>query len=238
MEILEFSKNFPYDEEMQQFYSAAYDEQKMKKILKKGNLMLQRYVVSEWSDFNTYNTLFEPAGGMTVKSYPSIDKSDKILISFYDPGMAITEKCSDKKGAWEFVKTFLSYEYQVGLYNDGFMNYGFPTRKDAFETQMEYAMKTEEYTDINGRKVTPTYWGTNYSGIEIQGKPLEENDKKMLEEMIERIGGFIERSNSVTEDICNIVKEEEKAFFAGDKTAEETAEIIQSRVKIYVSENS
>ena len=29
-----------------------------------------------------------------------------------------------------------------------------------------------------------------------------------------------------------------KAFFAGDKTAKETAEVLQSRVKIYVSENS
>ena len=39
-------------------------------------------------------------------------------------------------------------------------------------------------------------------------------------------------------DISEIITEETKALYAGDKTAKETAEILQSRVKIYVSENS
>lgn len=80
--------------------------------------------------------------------------------------------------------------------------------------------------------------GTNYYGIDIEGKPLKEKHKKLLEEMIDRIGGFIERSNPVIKDICNIVEEEAKVYFVGDKTKEETAEIIQNRVKLYVSQNS
>jgi len=35
-----------------------------------------------------------------------------------------------------------------------------------------------------------------------------------------------------------MVREEAAAFFAGDKTAEQVAEIIESRVKIYLSEQS
>jgi hypothetical protein len=36
----------------------------------------------------------------------------------------------------------------------------------------------------------------------------------------------------------DIVQEEAGAFYAGDKTAKEVAEIIQSRIKLFVSENS
>ena len=38
--------------------------------------------------------------------------------------------------------------------------------------------------------------------------------------------------------LYNILMEEYEAFAAGDKTAEECAEIIQNRVSIYLSENS
>lgn len=55
--------------------------------------------------------------------------------------------------------------------------------------------------------------------------------------MVDRIG----KENSYDtfyNDITEMINEETKAFFAGDKTAKETAEVLQSRVKIYVSENS
>ena len=43
----------------------------------------------------------------------------------------------------------------------------------------------------------------------------------------------------LTEYPCaDIIQEEAAAFFAGDKTAEETADIIQSRVEIYLAEQS
>ena len=41
---------------------------------------------------------------------------------------------------------------------------------------------------------------------------------------------------SVDSKISGIIDEEAGAFFAGQKNAEETADIIQSRVKVYISE--
>ena len=48
-----------------------------------------------------------------------------------------------------------------------------------------------------------------------------------------------ENCNSVTaynQEINNIITEETAAFFDGQKTAEETAKIIQDRVSLYVAE--
>ena len=56
----------------------------------------------------------------------------------------------------------------------------------------------------------------------------------------EKVIDLISQISSVySEDsIYNIVNEEAEAFFAGDKTAEETAKIIGNRVQIYLSEQS
>lgn len=42
----------------------------------------------------------------------------------------------------------------------------------------------------------------------------------------------------ISSPVISIVAEEAEAFFAGDKTAQDVAEIIENRVKIYLSEQS
>ena len=44
--------------------------------------------------------------------------------------------------------------------------------------------------------------------------------------------------DAASEEINKIIEEEAQAYFAGDKTAQEAAGLIQNRVKLYVSENS
>ena len=39
-------------------------------------------------------------------------------------------------------------------------------------------------------------------------------------------------------EITNIIAEEASAFYCGQKTAEEMADIIQNRVTVYINENS
>ena len=45
-------------------------------------------------------------------------------------------------------------------------------------------------------------------------------------------------AGSYDEDIMNIITEEAAAYFAGDKTADEVADLIQNRVTIYLGETS
>jgi hypothetical protein len=51
-------------------------------------------------------------------------------------------------------------------------------------------------------------------------------------ELISRADGLVEESGPIKV----IVDEETAAFFAGQKTAREVAEIIESRVQVYVNE--
>ena len=43
---------------------------------------------------------------------------------------------------------------------------------------------------------------------------------------------------SYDQDIMNIITDEVAAFFAGEKSAEDTAAMVQSRVNLYVQEQS
>ena len=50
--------------------------------------------------------------------------------------------------------------------------------------------------------------------------------------------GSLTNTFNANNNVYNIITEEVAPFFAGQKTAKEVADIIQSRVSIYVNENS
>lgn len=64
------------------------------------------------------------------------------------------------------------------------------------------------------------------------GSQVTEEDIKACKELIESADIIVREDSSV----LSIIEEEAAAYFAGDKTAEETAKIIQNRVQTYLSE--
>ena len=151
-----------------------------------------------------------------------------------DACLSISENCDDKDGAWEFLRRLYAYDFQKQASG----SYGLPVRKDALEKKMEYAMATKAYKDDDGTQVTPITDSTySMDDFTVELKPYTKAHMDLFRSIVDRIG---KENNYDTyfNDISEIINEESKAFFAGDKTAEETAKILQSRVKIYVSENS
>ena len=62
----------------------------------------------------------------------------------------------------------------------------------------------------------------------------------VTEKQLEKLMTFllsVNRCYYENEEIMDIVSEETGAFFAGDKTAEETANVIQNRVQLYLDTN-
>ena len=69
--------------------------------------------------------------------------------------------------------------------------------------------------------------------LEYNGSCTPE-ESQMARELVYDVGAI----RNYTSPVIPIVLEEAEAYFAGDKTAEQVAEIIESRVKIYLSEQS
>lgn len=94
-------------------------------------------------------------------------------------------------------------------------------------------MKQEYYEDPETGEQVPQPTLT----YEFDGQQL--NIYAMTEDEFNLFMRVYENCNSVTaynQEINNIINEETAAFFDGQKTAEETAKIIQDRVSLYVAE--
>ncbi len=140
--------------------------------------------------------------------------------------LAITKQCKEAEGAWEFIRQFLTYDFQKTE-----VNYCFPVRKDMLERRLEQVQATKSYKEEDGTKVNTIMEEYGYD------RALTKEEAEMIRSIVERIG-TCSSYDTATDEIGEIINEELQAFYTGDKTAKEAAEIIQSRAKIYVSENS
>ena len=154
-------------------------------------------------------------GDIVFKGYPSESRRGNSL-SVTD-GLAITTGCKDKEGAWEFIRTLLSKEWQNSLWH------GFPTNKAAFEELQNEAMKEKQ-----GQHTWT--WGN----ITIDVEPTTQEEADRILTMIDSARG---PSNYDT-TLLTIVQESVGDFFEGRRTAQDVARIIQNRASIYVSEQS
>lgn len=123
---------------------------------------------------------------------------------------AIYGNSANKDGAWAFLEFMLSEEQQ-SWYGSEYA--GFPVRKSAFDV---YLMKP--YSAVY------TFQDDNPS------EETAEAIRKMVEDM------RVEQSAMVGQPYV-IIQEEIQAYFAGDKTVEQCADIIQNRVQLYLDEN-
>lgn len=202
-------------------------------LIRKGSVLLQSMEMYDFSDIQINEKLYKDQGGYNIISYPSPDKNNKIAISSSGNSFAISEKCGNKEGAWEFLKRLYTYEFQKG----GVELSGFPVRQDAMDKKMEYAMADKPYTDDDGTKVVPvTNYSYEFGDFKITLKPYTKEQMDIFRSLINRIGLEVDFGNG--NEISEIIKEETKPVYSGDKTAKEAADIIQSRVSIYVNETA
>ena len=142
---------------------------------------------------------------------------------------ALSAKSKNLDGAWEFLRYYLTQEYQDKIQEQ---EYNLPVLRSTFEKNVQDATKKPYYTDENGNKVE--YDETYYiNGEEILLPQL-------TQEQVDRIVSFVESVNKrgyYNEAISNIISEEAGAYFSGQKSARDVAGVIQSRVQVYVNEN-
>ncbi len=161
---------------------------------------------------------------ITFIGYPTSTGNGSVIAA--NNSYAITSKAKNPDGAWEFIKFFLSDEYQ----ND--VSSGFPIKLSAYDALKEKAKEKPFFTDENGNKVEyeNTYWIGN-SSVEIGVNTDADNDKLM---------NLITSATNIYKydrDLMKIITEEAAAYFAGQKSVDETADIIQNRAYTYISEN-
>ena len=258
--LLEFANQFPetYD------WENATDEENdsAQNRMNAGKQLMTDMYVSSFEDMLYQLTGYN--GGVKFVGYPSEDGTSNHAFQI-DGSIAISSTCADKTAAWNFMKQFLTEDYQSG-YNV----WNFPINQKAFDQKMKDAMTEEYQTDENGNVVKDengnpiripkmTYYTTDAGGgvafaattetaastVVIGGSGVNEDGSisiyAMTQEQADQILDLINATTAVygyDESILNIISDEAAAYFAGEKSLDDTANMIQSRVNLYVAEQS
>ncbi|MBQ3105738.1 MAG: extracellular solute-binding protein [Lachnospiraceae bacterium] len=220
--VLEYANQFP--EEID--YTIYEDESfwnEYETMFRREATVLQVFSMTGYQD---YNRLKKGSFGdeVTLIGFPTESRNGSAFS--YNNGLGISAQSDYQEEAWEFVKYFMGDEYQESL------SYGFPIKKSALEKLEEKAQQKPYYLDENDQKVE--YDETYYlNGVEIIIDPMTAEETAQITQFLGSVDQVVSYDNQLTE----IVFEEADSYFSGQKSAKEAAEIIQSRVKIYVNEN-
>ena len=206
-ELMEIAKRFP-----ENFKEGDYSYNEFSKM-QNGDLIV--------ADLWIYDT-------MTMQAYIKIlgDRFNPIGIPGKDgssfrfiprESYAVVANCKEKDGAWDFLRTFLedSYQDSSNLWN------GYPLKKEFFEKKMD----ASQVSTFGGGTIM-----ADDMTIEIEPPTQKEFDI---------IKGIVNKTKSTVIDDYNILQifeEEYSPYYNGSKSADAVAEIIQSRVSIYLAE--
>ncbi len=252
--LLEFANSFPdtYDWEN----ADEEDQDSAQNRMNAGKQLMSSFYVSSLEDILYQLTGYN--GKVKFVGYPSEDGTSNHAFQI-DGAIAISSTCADKTAAWNFMKQFLNEEYQSS-YNI----WSFPINQAAFDAKLKEMMTEEYQTDDNGNPIripkvtyytdgngTMTGYSTGNGGVAVMqasadgsvemGENGEVNVYAMTQEQADEILGLINATTAVygyDESIMGIITDEAAPYFAGEKSLDDTVNMIQSRVNLYVAEQS
>ncbi len=166
---------------------------------------------------------------ITLVGFPCESRNGSALsMSNY---FAISSRTKLKDEAWKFVKQFISKDYQMSL------TYEFPILKEALaevarQDSTPPKLNEHGYVEyVDGQRNPSTWYYLPDGRVEIG--VITEDYVKVVDEFIGKVDMLMRYNDSV----MKIIEEEAGAFFAGQKSAEDVAALIQNRVSIFVSES-
>ena len=176
---------------------------------------------------------------VTFVGYPS--ESGEPGNSFYiQCPMAISSVTKYPDAAWDFVSTMIRQTNE-----DAESMYAFPISQEAFDKKMTSVMTEQYQLDVNGEQVDWDEDGEpdkmcigTYEVVE-NGESTWQEVYALTQEDIDQILSVINSATGIVDyddEILSIVSDEVSAYFAGDKDVQTTANMIQSRVNLYVQE--
>ena len=234
--LLAFCNSFPaeYDwENSQDEWEAPYT-----RIISGKQMLTSVYFSQLRWDFLENDGLFKNQGGAAFIGYPREDGG--VGSSFTtSSGIAMSATCKDKEGAWSFMRTRLLPQSTDEESTRNLSH--FPVNRADFDKMVEEAMTVQYEQDENGQPLLDE----NGQPIEIKetwwiSDDLQLEQGAVTQEQYDRFMALYNATDSVyyfDEAIYDIVADMAGAYFAGDRSLDDTAAQIQSRVTLYVNEN-
>lgn len=217
--LLTFVNNFPdeIDWESQQASTPTR--------IQNGEVLLDMAYFYNFDEIQMYYEIF--GGDINCIGYPTVDGSAGTIISPNDM-FAISAKSENRDAAWQFIESYLTQK-------ESRYSWGFPILKAKLDEMAKEAVKIEYGVDGNGESyIIGTGGSMGYQdGWSYTYRKATQEEVDLILFLID-VAKPASNSNS---EMMTIINEEAEGFFKGQKSVDEVAKIIQSRIQVYVSEN-
>ena len=231
--LLEFVKSFPseFDWENYSWETAASTEDR----LASGQQMLVQTSAYSIDDifYNNYTTFM--GSPITYIGYPTYSGTGN-MFNLTEAGYAMSSKTEHKDAVWQLLRTFFTEDYHKQNV------YSLSSRIDIFEAKAKEATTIQYQKDVEGNNI-----------LDDKGEPIpivrynmwNKNTQKteelycLTEEQVQQVRDLMESTTKMADyddAIIRIVTEQAAPFFEGQKSAEDVAKLVQSKVNIYVNE--
>lgn len=219
--LMEFAKKLPqergddyYEDNWYMAYESQYRENR--------TLLMSCYIYDIVDMVYTINGSF--GEDVSYVGFPNAGGQGSVIQT--NTTYALAAGSADLEEAWNFMRYYLTDEYQKAL------EWELPINKKYFDERAEKATQKPTYTDENGKEVENDYtWWINDESVVLD--PLT---AQQLEEVKSFVSSVTKRAY-YNQDVQNIIDEEMEAFYQGQKSAKDVAGVIQSRAQIFVNEN-
>jgi ABC-type glycerol-3-phosphate transport system substrate-binding protein len=182
--------------------------------------------------FDSYKEALQATFGtdVSITGFPSASKSTASV--FPELRICMSATSSEKEGAWQFIRSFLTDEYQENIWNNE-MSTAFPVSVPALEAMAKASTEQQYYTDEFGLE-QPENPLVNIGGVDLELVPLKKKEAQKLVDVIKSV----DHTAYTNYEVMDIVIEEAESYWNGEKSSREVADIIQSRISIFINENS
>ena len=222
MRLLEFVNTYP------DVLRPREDPLTTEELLRSDEVLLFPVSINYFYEIQDYPYYFDEP--VTYIGYPTADGSAAAVLGYdTDQLYGISAASGNKDGAWAFIESCLSLPVEVG----------FSPRRSQLELQIEKSM--DYMRDANGEpkldesgNLIPAYGSMGFGFGEYYYTYHISTDEE-IKWVMDLLSAAKPMKGSDSQ-VMAIIEEEAQAFYAGQRTAEDVAEVIQSRVQTYVDE--
>lgn len=181
--------------------------------------------------------MYNPANGrITCVGYPSEDGRGAYLTpASYSYSINAKASPEKQKAAWEFIRTFLTEEWQV----ENVIPFVEKTENlDAYySSEMGYCVNINAFNKIAEKLINKEFYSPTFEdkGVEYDTYFPTEEDVAQLRRYINTVNQW---GTAVDSSLSVIINDEVMAYFAGEKTIDECVSLIQNRASIWISEQA
>jgi len=231
--LLEFCNSFPAEFDWENFDWNEYEDESAR--IAAGKQLLSQTGISDvkWG-VTRQKVLF--GGEISFIGYPMEDGSVGSSFAPSGTGLAMSASCKDKDGAWSFIRQEILPRSEEEFYSGQFY-----VNKSDFDKAVQQSMEPTYELDENGNplldengdpiEIKDTLWISDEVQVDIPRPTQADYDQLMA------LYNAIDTMYYYDENIYDIVTDLAGGYFSGDRSLDETASQIQSRVKLYVNEN-